>query len=449
MDRPLASFDLPRSAHLGALQSRDIPAPPPSDTGGGGKPRLRLIAWGINYAPEVTGIAPCNVRLCEGLAAKGHSIEMVTSFAYYPAWKKLPADNMSLFRTDTLHGIPVHRCWHYVPALVTAMKRILHEATFVASSFLRILTLPTPDVYIVVSPPLLLGAAAWVASGIKNAPFVFHVQDLQPDAALGLGMLRPNSFTRLLYLLETVAYCKASRVSGITRGMLDRFRQKGVPEEKLVYFPNSVDPVDIAALPVRGAFRARHGIPAGDFMAVYSGNLGFKQGIGIIIEAAALLKEPGMRIVICGEGSERIKIMQQAASSGLDGKMLFLPLQDAEAYREMLVDADVCLITQQRGSGRSFFPSKLLTALAFGKPVVTVSEEDSELFRAHEEGGFGPNVSPEQPRELAEALEKLAASPELLAPFSRASRLYGLQFERNKVLDVFEEALHGVLQEQD
>ena len=86
----------------------------------------------------------------------------------------------------------IHRCWHYVPGKVRALKRIVHEASFIAVSLLRVLSLPRPDVFVVVSPPLLLGLAAWIAGIVKNSPFVFHVQDLQPDAAVGLGMLLPG-----------------------------------------------------------------------------------------------------------------------------------------------------------------------------------------------------------------------------------------------------------------
>ena len=115
---------------------------------------MKIILWGINYAPEMTGIAPYNTALAEHLQRAGHEVRMVTSFAYYPAWQKQPADRGRLYRTDTLNGIPVHRCWHYVPRRVSTLKRILHEGSFVTLSFLRLLTLPRPDAYVVVSPPL-------------------------------------------------------------------------------------------------------------------------------------------------------------------------------------------------------------------------------------------------------------------------------------------------------
>src|ERR1043166_5480096 len=156
---------------------------------------MRVIVWGINYAPELTGIAPYNVALCEFLRGKGDDAEMVTTFAYYPVWRKQDQDRGQLFRTDVINGVPVHRCWHFVPRKVAAWKRILQQTTFVAMSTLRVLALKPADVYVVVSPPLLLGAAAWFVTRFKRAPFVFYVKDLQPDAAVGLGTMKAGWFT--------------------------------------------------------------------------------------------------------------------------------------------------------------------------------------------------------------------------------------------------------------
>ena len=79
---------------------------------------MRVIVWGINYAPEFTGIAPHSVALCEFLRGVGHEVEMVTSFAYYPTWQKRPEDRRHVYRTDIENGVPVHRCWHFVPEKV-------------------------------------------------------------------------------------------------------------------------------------------------------------------------------------------------------------------------------------------------------------------------------------------------------------------------------------------
>jgi colanic acid biosynthesis glycosyl transferase WcaI len=395
---------------------------------------MRVIVWGINYAPEFAGIAPHNVALCEFLDAEGHDVEMVTTFAYYPTWQKSVGDRGRLYRTDLVNRIPVHRCWHFVPARASALKRILHEGSFVFTSTLRALFLSAPDVYVIVSPPLLLGMAAWLVGKLKRAPFVFHVQDMQPDAAVGLGMLKANWFTKALYGLEAFAYRKAARVSGITPGMLESFRGKGVPESKLVYFPNTIELQSEVPPPERGSFRGQHGFAADDFLAVYSGNLGVKQGLDILLETAPLLRDTRIRIVICGDGAQREALAAGAREMKLTNLRL-LPFEDD--YPSLLVDADICFITQQVGSGNSFFPSKLLGILATGRPVVAVAAPESELAVALRQGNFGVNVPPGSREELAEVLDALARDPRRLAEYGAAGRLYVQQFEKSRVMQSF------------
>src|ERR1043166_465174 len=163
---------------------------------------MRIIVWGINYAPELTGIAPFNTGLCDYLRERGHEVEMVTTFPYYPFWRKIPGDQGRFFRSDDVDGVPVHRYWHYVPQKVTTLRRMWHELSFGLTSLYRILRLPSADIYVIVSPPLILGPLATFACWMRRRRFVFHVQDLQPDAALGLGMVKPGLFTRLLFWIE-------------------------------------------------------------------------------------------------------------------------------------------------------------------------------------------------------------------------------------------------------
>ncbi|MEY2490041.1 MAG: colanic acid biosynthesis glycosyl transferase WcaI [Verrucomicrobiota bacterium] len=404
---------------------------------------MRAIVWGINYAPEFTGIAPHSVALCEFLHARGDDVSMVTSFPYYPTWEKRSEDRGHLYRTDQINGVPVHRCWHFVPRRVSALKRILHEASFVFTSTLRALFLPRADVYVLVSPPLLLGVAGWLVGKIKGAPFVFHVQDMQPDAAVGLGMLKAKWFTRALYALESFAYRRATRVSGITQGMLKSFCGKGVPESKLLYFPNAIALSGAPPAPARGEFRRRHGFRPEEFLAIYAGNLGVKQGLDVLLETAPLLRDPRIRILICGDGAQRESLENQVRELKLPNVSL-LPLQVGPDYRTLLIDANVCFITQQVGAGNSFFPSKLLGLLAESKAVVTVAAPECELALSLVEGKFGVNVPPGHAQELADLLEALAQDPQRLAEYGAAGRRYVEQFEKSRVFQNFTDELESI-----
>lgn len=396
---------------------------------------MKITLWSINYHPEPTGIAPYNHALCEFLVRKGHEVEVVTSFPYYPQWLKSPEDSSAFYRREERPGITLHRCWTFVPKRLSTLKRIIHEASFVFTSFARVLFLRRPEAYIVISPPLLLGAAAWLISILKRVPYIFHVQDMQPDAAVGLGMMRTGLFTNLLFRLEALAYSKAARVSGITPGMIEAFSRKGVPAERTLYFPNGVILPQKADFPMRGNFRKTHSL-SNLFIAVYSGNLGNKQGLEILIEAALLLDNPKIRIFLCGDGARK-RGLQELIDQWKVRNVRMLPLLSDDEYREMLVDVDLCLITQKRGSGTCFFPSKLLNTLAYGKAVLTVSEDESELARSVHSGRYGVNVPPENPQLLAKALELMARDDFPLSEIGDNGRRFVERFEMQRTLQSF------------
>ncbi|HWA84641.1 MAG TPA: WcaI family glycosyltransferase [Opitutus sp.] len=407
---------------------------------------MKIILWGINYRPEPTGIAPYNAELAEFLASRHHDVRVVTGFAYYPHWRKERPDRFRFSRAENIDGVAVFRCWQYVPRRVTTLRRIFHELSFGVSSLVRVLLLPRADVYVVVSPPLCLGFFAWIASRLKRSCHVFHVQDLQPGAAVGLGMVKNRGFIRALAALERFSYRHAAAVSGISDGMMEEFRRKRVDSRRRVHFPNWLRRSAPAA-ERSGRMRERLNVPATNLLAVYSGNLGRKQGIDVLLEAAQRLRDVGAAVtmVIAGAGAEREALAARIAELRLPELKLLPLLSDAD-YAALLADADVGLITQAPGTGRYFFPSKLLTLLQAGLPVVTVADADSELARAVADGGFGINLRPGRPGELATALQSLGAAPHERARLRERTR-WVQRFSPTLVLPTFAHQLERIVLE--
>jgi colanic acid biosynthesis glycosyl transferase WcaI len=217
-----------------------------------------------------------------------------------------------------------------------------------------------------------------------------------------------------------------------------------VPESKLIYFPNAIDLKNDGAPPARGRFRRRYDFAEEEFLAIYAGNLGVKQGLDVLLETAPLLRTPRIRIVICGDGAQREILAQRVRELKLRN-ITMIPLQKGEDYRALLADVDVCFITQQAGSGNSFFPSKLLGLLAEAKPVVTVAAPECELALSLEEGKFGVNIPPGQPRQLADLLEALARDPQRLAEYGAAGRRYVEQFDKTGVFQDFAKELESLV----
>lgn len=453
--------------------------------------RLNIIVWGINYWPEQTGIAPFNQGLCEYLHQAGHRVRMISGFSYYPAWKKSPEDARRLFRTDLINDIPVDRCWQYVPARASVAGRLLHELSFGFTSFLRVLIRPRADLYLVVSPPLLLGPLAWIASRLKRSRYVFHVQDLQPDAALALKMIKEGVFVSLLRQTAGFSYRHAAVVSGISPSMIEVFASKQVPASRRYLFPNwvmmktdvgasgggraelarnspvqamrsaatpkpSTDSGPLETLELRHAavplpeWRRRFQIPPDAFVASYSGNLGRKQGLNVLVDVAInldLQERPGSRpicIVIAGDGAGRADIESRLGSQPPKSLRL-LPLLSSEDYESLLATSDVCLITQSPGTGRFCFPSKLLSALRLSRPIMAVADDTSELACAVRDGRFGVLIPPEAPETLAAALVDLRKCPESLESFSEKGKVWVGRFERGVVLHQFEDRLQQLV----
>ena len=180
---------------------------------------------------------------------------------------------------------------------------------------------------------------------------------------------------------------------------------------------------------------------------MYSGNLGVKQGLDILLTAAPLIRNKQVKIVVCGQGAAGARLQEEAGRLGLPNLTL-LPLQDDEAYHGMMADADLALITQQPGTGQYFFPSKLLSALSvYGRPVLAVADADSELALALGEGNFGFLTPPGDAAALAGALDRAAAmdGAELRA-LGKAGRKYVERFEWANVLADFERMLRAIPQ---
>ena len=197
---------------------------------------MRILVLAINYWPEQTGIAAVLTRRCEYLASVGHEVTVCTGMPYYPEWQIDSKYTGKMFSREVRNGVNILRSWMWVPKKVTSAKRVLFEASFLASSLLRAVCSPKPDLLLVVSPPLGLGLSAVLLSRWANVPYVFDVQDLQPDAAADLGML-PRPVLPVLYRLEAMAYRNAALILTVTEGMRQKIVAKGISASKVAVVP--------------------------------------------------------------------------------------------------------------------------------------------------------------------------------------------------------------------
>jgi len=403
---------------------------------------MRVIVLSVNYWPEVTGIGAVTTYRAEYLAGAGHEVEVCTTFPYYPDWKVPPEYSGKLGLKEKRNGVSIVRSYSYIPTRVTALKRILFEASFIIGVTLRALLRKRPDVLLVVSPPLGLAATAILLSRLWSIPYVFDVEDLQPDSASDLGML-PKWAVKLLYKVENAAYRHARLVTTLTPSMRQKIIAKGFREDHVELLEPRMDDSLIDLPPEEGiAFRQRYNLGE-KFLATHSGNMGVKQGLDVILDAAALNRADDSMLFLCvGNGSDCERIKRRAAELDL-GNVRFLPLLDETDFRGLMAASNVCLVTQQRSVSEIFFPSKIVTYLAAGRPMIASVNPECEVARMTRESGAGSVVEAENPLALLEAIRRLRNAD--LRKAGENGRAYAcMRWSAERVLEQLERRLAAV-----
>ncbi len=401
---------------------------------------MRILLVGINYAPELTGIGKYSSEMAEWLAAAGHQVRAVTAPPYYPEWRVVEGYAPWRYSTEVRAGVAVWRCPLWVPAKPSGVKRILHLTSFALSSLPVILRQMfwRPDVVLAIEPPLLCAPAAWFCARLTGAKAWLHIQDFEVDAAFELGILRAAWLRRMVSLLEAWLMRRFDRVSSISPNMVRRLTLKTVSADRAVLYPNWVDTTAIFPMNTPGVMRRQLGIAPESIVALYSGNMGEKQGLEIVLEAASRLAgESNIKFVLCGDGAARERLQQKYA--GLLN-VLWLPLQPLEKLNDLLNMANIHLLPQRSGAEDLVMPSKLTGMLASGRPVVATASKDTQIERVVQACGIV--VEPGNIEAFSDAILRLARAPETCAALGGQARQYALEhWDRERVMKEFDRQL--------
>lgn len=409
---------------------------------------MRILIYTYNYFPEPIGIAPLVTELAEGLVKRGHQVRVVTGMPNYPQRQIYDGYRGKLYLTELTNGVAVQRSYLWVRPKPSLLDRLLLEISFVVTSFVHALRGKRPDVIFITAPPLPVSVPAALLAWIHRAPIILNLQDILPDAAVNVGLLKNPKLIRIFKILEKFAYRTATKISVIAEDFVDHLLDKGIPARKIVQIPNWVDVNFIHPLPkAKNTFRTEHKL-TDKFVVIYSGNIALTQGLETVIEAASRLHYlPNLAIVIVGEENALQRLHQFCKDCGVDNVTL-LPLQPREKLPEMLAAADVGLVVQKHNVISFNMPSKIQVLLASGCAVVASVPANGTAAKAIEHSGGGIVVPPEDPDALATAILELYYQPEKIKVLGEKSRQYALEhYTLEQALDQYEE-LFAVVQKR-
>lgn len=370
---------------------------------------MKILFLGINYAPEPVGIGPYTTGTAESLAAAGHEVRAVVAKPYYPGWS-VAREWRGGWRSSVENGVALIRCPLYVPARPSGAKRLIHHASFGLSALVPMLYQALrfrPDVIFTAAPSLIASPVAWLAARLVGARLWIHVQDFEVEAAFATGLVEQGGLAaRTAIAFQNMMLRAADRVSTISAQMCAKLRAAGVEPGRISEFRNWAEIDHIRPLTGASPYRAAWGLE-GRKVALYSGNIANKQGIGIVLDAARLLADRrDITFVICGEGPNRAMVEHAAADLP---NMLLQSLQPKEALGDLLGLADVHLLPQLAGAADLVLPSKLANMMASGKPVVATADAGTGI--ADEVASAGLVVPAGDAAALAAAIVALVDDP--------------------------------------
>ena len=363
--------------------------------------KKRILLIGGNFSPELTGIGKYNGEMIEWLANHGYACSVITTYPYYPQWQiqEPYARSANWYRKEISKAVnpySIIRCPHYVPQNPTGFKRLLSDLSIFVSTFFALFPLLFKtkfDYVITVAPPFTLGLLGYLYKNLKGAKFIYHVQDLQVDAAKELGMIKSSSLLSILFSVEKLILNKANVVSTISIGMMKKLENKC--QKTISYFPNWVDINAFYPIQDKSILKTKFGFNAADKVILYSGAIGEKQGLEMILKAAKELQfTNNVKFVICGHGPYQQKLITLQKDLKVNN-VYFLSLQPYCLFNQFLNMADVHLVIQKANASDLVLPSKLSTILAVGGVSIVMANTGTSLYNLMQTSDMGYVIKPE------------------------------------------------------
>lgn len=374
-------------------------------------------------------------ELARRLVAKGHQVEMVTS------WRE-PGARRGWF-TSVEEGINVH--WLPVPygnhmsyrQRIVAFLRFAVAAARKAASF-------DADVVYATSTPLTIALPAVYAARRMRCPMVFEVRDLWPEMPIAIGALKNPVARRAARWLERYAYRNSTRIVALSPGMAAGVAATGYPTERISVIPNSAD-LELFATDADAAmgFRAAHPELGDAPIVLYAGTFGIVNGVGWLVELAAEAERAGLpcKVVLVGSGYETDKIVRKARDAGVLGVNCFIydPMTKAGVVAAFQAASVICSVFVPLKEMEANSANKFFDGLAAGKPMaINYGGWQAELLM---QNGAGL-VMPREPSAAVRILGEWLHDPVRLAQAGvNARALAEREFGRDLLADRLESVL--------
>ena len=363
----------------------------------------------MDYPPQIRSISLMVQELCESLVEMGHDVTVLTSF---------PRENISEEDAKkTYHELSMESGVRVVRVKTPRAQKgsyVLRglKQMMLPSLFIQALKRHVPGdigAVVVYSPKLPLVKVGNYIKRQYGARYVLNIQDLFPQAAIDLGILKNYHVIRFFERMEENAYASADAITTCTRGarkfLID---EKDLPAEKVTLVPNWIDVEPYLGAPKRDF---RHEWELGDdTVFVFPGNFGPSQGLDFVVELAARVKDlTRVKFLFVGDGSERAHLEMQASDLGASN-VIFKPFVSPTEYPDLLKACDVGLLVLKADCKTPAVPGKFFSFLAASLPVVGLLNPESEGHELIRESQSGYALVPDDLSKAEQLIRQIVSN---------------------------------------
>jgi len=400
---------------------------------------MRVVLIHRYFWPDTPPYAHILRDIAVHLGASGHQVHVLTCQPSYnrsaagraPGSERLAA------------GVEVCR-WSVLPDRRSGILKLLNLMLFCTRLLLARRHIADADVVMAAStPPIVVANLVERLTRRHGARFVYHKQDVYPDVVVAPGIMRAGRTASLLRWIDAGTERRAARVVVLSEDMATTVVSRGARSDRVVTinnfdpWPDEVDPT-VAYAPT--AVRHPQAAANGSLHVAFAGNLGRFQNLETVFAALVLLRDDArVRFDFFGDGPLRRELEAIVSAQQLSGVRVHGYRPAGEVADFLRLEADLGIVSLAPGVIRAAYPSKTMSYLRNGCPVLAVVEADSELARTIIAAGAGLHVDPSDPQALAVALRQVADRPsDLTGAGARARALYRKQFSAERQLGRWE-----------
>lgn len=393
------------------------------------------------YLPEQAPISHLLADTVEGLVKLGHSVNVVTGIPSLLLEKKIDTTKVKFCTEQTIYG-NIYR----LPFVKRASNRIVDK--LLGYFRLRILSIryknffTQPDVIYAPVPSNETGMVARALSKYYKCPYVINVQDIHPDAIFNLGIVKNRFVKAFLKYQELKMYRDAHHITVIGDTFKDNLIKKGVCTPISV-IPNWIKSSDYEIS--LNTDLAKEWNTCDKFVVLYSGTFGRIHGTSVILDAAEkLLNERDILFLLVGHGADFNLIKEQVAERKLHNVLVKKYVPRAK-LAELQSLSSISLLTMRPKLGYSSIPSKVLGYMAASRPVIAMTEEDSDVGKLIISAQCGIVLPPEDVTGLVASIKNCVGKQEELTMWGAQGHDYLLnRLDRKTLIDQIDYVLSNV-----